>query len=279
MVQKARLAVLAREAKLSPAEDDVDWARWNGTLALLADQIQRMYWAAGHPCDSEIANQIAIAKIAGRVTLPPKLKTDHIRQCPRCGRAHILPLTPDERQGRQDAVERLCLLAQAVVNQDHTPQRDVLIGDHDGRFTQVANAVAKKEEMGGGRRVPSGPPKFDGDEGAAPGHQGTGTSGGVAPATHRRHRIATGVRADNAILQDVADELRDKIARQADETALTERKRAWMTVDHGKASERQQEAQYLVQVIGLSQRSAAARMKVSLKSIQRLLKDYAKNKA
>jgi len=91
--------------------------------------------------------------------------------------------------------------------------------------------------------------------------------------------IATGVRADNAILQDVADELRDKIARQADETALTERKRAWMTVDHGKASERQQEAQYLVQVIGLSQRSAAARMKVSLKSIQRLLKDYAKNKA
>ena len=193
--------------------DAIDRARLNGTLARLADQIQRAYWEAGQRCDDALAEKIAAAKIAGRVKLPPKLKPDHIQVCPRCGRAHILPLTPDERLGQRDAVERLCRLAQTVVTRDDIAER--------------------------------------------------------------------GERGQRAILAEVADELRDQVARQTGETALTSRKLDWALsrgefAHKDRASERQQEAAYLVLVLGLSQPEAGKRMKVSKQRVQALLTDYLK---
>jgi hypothetical protein len=279
-----RGAVLYREAKFTPEEDAVDRARWNGTLALLARQIQKAHWRANLPCDDSMAEQIAVEKIAGRVKLPPKLGPEHIGRCPRCGRAHLLPLTKDERAGRKDAVERLCMLAQAVVNQDHVVQRDALLADGTEKIANVR--AAREFTTRGGRRLPFGRPKSDhdpADEKAAPGHQGAGFwQDEFAPATTRRRRSATGSRRDSAILRNVEDEIRDKVARQASETALTERKQAWMlrqgTFAHrDRASERQQEAAYLVHVLGWSHPEAAKRMKVSKQRVQALLKDYAKN--
>src|SRR2546427_5330647 len=106
-VYRGEMAKESRAAT-SPVEDAVDRARYNGTLALLADQIQQAYWEADQPCSETMAEKIAVEKIAGRVKLPPKLKPDHIQRCPRCGRSHILPLTDAEKSGRQDVVERLC---------------------------------------------------------------------------------------------------------------------------------------------------------------------------
>ena len=39
--------------------DAVDRALVNGTLGLLADDIQWIYWQAGQPCDDAMARQIA----------------------------------------------------------------------------------------------------------------------------------------------------------------------------------------------------------------------------
>jgi hypothetical protein len=199
---------------LTPGEDAVDRARLNGTLSLLAWDIQKAYWQADVPLDDATAHRIATEKIAGRVKLPPKLKPDHVRVCPRCGRAHILPLTPDEWLGQQDAVERLCHLAQAAVNRDNTAER--------------------------------------------------------------------GYRGHHAILSEIADELRDQVARQTAETAMTARKFDWALqrgafTHRDRATERQQEAAYLVHVLGLSTPAAAQRMKVSKQRVQALLTDYLKN--
>jgi len=268
----------ARERRAIAGRDAVDRALLNGMLGLLADEIQRVYWEAGQPCSDAMAQQIAADKIAGRIKLPPDLKPDHVQRCARCGRAHLMPLTDAEKLnpghvGWQDPVARLCALAQTVVNGDYVALRELPLGDATNASTLIEVADAQRGQeatTGGGRRLPSGTPNEDGGGG---GHQGTG-SGGIAPAKKkRRRRVATG----DTILGEVEDELRDRLARQADETALTDRKRAWMTTDHGKASERQQEAQYLFHVLGLSQQAAADRMKVSKTRIQHLLAGYAKN--
>jgi hypothetical protein len=189
-----------------------------------------------------------------------------------------MPLTDAEKlspghAAYKDPVERLCALAQTGVNGDYVALRERPLGDatNDSTLIKVSDAQRGQEATtGGGRRLPSGTPNEDGSGG---GHQGTGVGSGPAPAKKRRRRVATG----DTILGEVEDELRDRLARQADETALTDRKRAWMTTDHGKASERQQEARYLVHVLGLSQQAAADRMGVSKTRAQRLLADYAKN--
>ena len=46
-----------------------------------------------------------------------------------------------------------------------------------------------------------------------------------------------------------------------------------------ESTERQQEAAYLVLVLGVSQREAGRRMKLSLAQVQRLLAAYRKNAA
>jgi hypothetical protein len=82
--------------------------------------------------------------------IPPNLKPDHLQRCSRCGRAHIPPLTDAEKSGQQDAVERLCALAQAVVNQDYVAQRDLPVGDTE----QISDAQTGREATtGGGSRA------------------------------------------------------------------------------------------------------------------------------
>jgi hypothetical protein len=274
--------VLAREAALPPREDALNRAWWNGTWAKLADEIQRVHWIAGYQCDDETANAIAAEKIMGKVKLPPVLKSEHIRTCPRCKRAHLLPLTMNEQSGRDDAVERLCHLAQAVVKQDYGAQRDLVAGDStdSSKLMKTSNAAeGRAATTGGGRRLPSGVP---GDSGRrAAGHQGTGTD---YPTVKNARRFATGSRRDNAILAEVADELRDKAARQVAETALTERKRDWMLsrgeyANRDRATEMQQRAAYLVHVVGRSIRGAAEQLRVSKGKIERLLAGYAKKTA
>jgi hypothetical protein len=265
------------ERRVIAGRDAVDRALVNGTLGLLADEIQWIYWQAGQPCDHAMAEQIAAEKIAGRIKLPPDLKPDHVQRCPRCGRAHLMPLTDAEKlspgqPGWRDPVERLCGLARGVVDQDYVSLQELPLGDATNTSTLIEVADAQRGQeatTGGGRRLPSGTP----DEDGGGGHQGTGVGSGPAKEKKRRRRIATGP----TILGEVEDELRDRLARQADETALTEKKLAWMTTDHGRASERQQEARYMIHVLGLSQQAAADRMKVSKTRIQRLLADYAKN--
>src|SRR5207249_1720770 len=103
--------------------------------------------------------------------------------------------------------------------------RELPFGDATNASTLIEVSDAQRGQeatTGGGRRLPSGTP---GEDGGGGGHQGTG-SGGVAPAKKRRRRVATGY--------TILDEVRDKLARQADETAMTDRKRTWMTADHGK---------------------------------------------
>lgn len=257
---------------MTPAEDAVDRARYNGTLQLLAWQIQKVYRAAGQWLDDPDALQLATAKITGRIKLPPNLKPDHVQRCPRCGRAHIVPLTRAEQAGLRDAVDRLCTLARAVVNQDHVAQQALPLGDtiNDSKLIRIADVkLGHEATTGGGQRLPSG---IGSDDERGAGHQGTGIGPGK---TIRRQPY--GNREETAILRDIAAELRDQLARQADETVLTKRKMAWMTTDHGSATDRQRDAQYLTHVIGLSQREAAGRMKVSLASLQSLLKKYDKN--
>jgi hypothetical protein len=270
----------------TPAEADaLDRAMQNGTHKLLAWQIQKLYHKAGQQWlpDAD-ALQIAADKIAGHVKLPPDLKPEHIQRCPRCSRAHLVPLSRDEKRhefdGRhRDAVERLCKLAQAVANQDYGSQPDVVLGNRaSDKLKGVADALdGRAFTTGGGKKVASGHPHFDGEEKAAPGHQGTGTDHDGATSPTKQRRFATGDTTHNTILRDVEDEIRDKLVRQAEETLLTDRKKAWMTKDHGSATERQQEAAYLVNVCGWSAPEAGKRMGVSKTRIQALLRDYAKN--
>src|SRR5262249_10134098 len=207
-MQEQRLRDLVADlARTSTREHAVERAAYNGSLGVLADDIQSAYWQAGFDCTTDQAMAFAAAKIAGRVKLPPVLKPDHVQRCPRCSRAHILPLTDAEMRedgawGFQDAVDRLCILARAVANQDDAALRELPVGSEPD-ITRMADAIeGRAATTGGGRRIAWGTP----DETGSSGNLGTGV--GPPPPGRRRRRIATGSRRDNAILQEIADELR-----------------------------------------------------------------------
>ena len=81
MLTTAKTASGAPDRRAIAGRDAVDRALLNGTLGLLADDIQWIYWQAGQPCDDAMARQIAADKIAGRIKLPPDLKPDHVQRC------------------------------------------------------------------------------------------------------------------------------------------------------------------------------------------------------
>jgi hypothetical protein len=210
------------------------------------------------------------------------LKLDHVKKCRRCGKAgdHLVKLDMSQRDWAKDEhLKALCQPADGYVSQDYVAQQELPAGDSlsDSKLTRISDVRNSTTfTTNGGRRIPSGTDldhdnnhlAGDRDRGA-PGHQGVG----VDPVFNLPQRERGWKREARRQAKARGEEQ----AQRSIDTALDERRRAWMTADRGSSTPRQQEAYHLAVVLALGPSEAARRMGVSEGRVRALLKDFTKN--